>query len=356
MKDKHNILMKYINYILLILYLCGIYIIFGVLGEFHSLIIPVIILLGFWPPYGIRIGYRRKYVSSDNLDISNPLYARGYFRKNAGKSFWLSDLKGFWYCQMLSLILIIGILCYRIINFWGDFRNENVEDVFIFSSILLFIILMILDSFYKRCYKKDIKYTENKEGIWLPFRFLGSQPNYSYWKESSEVYRRYYFQYGELKEHIKKEAAGKEYKFISEYVEDGKEMSFFIYEEGEYVRVLELIHVKMFQKNDLEYFNIIFIDFWKKYIKKIEMPIKSISFTFLLCIEKETKELKEFLNSCCVYPKKDRCILPAFLIKDYYEEYYSLNIGRNVINKKCRREYNQMQKELIELLGESISK
>ena len=118
------------------------------------------------------------------------------------------------------------------------------------------------------------------------------------------------------------------------------------------VRIFALVHIKAFEKKDLEYFNTIFVDFWKKCIDKKETPIKSIGFSCMLCIDEETKELKKFLDICCVQPKKGRCILPAFVIRDYYNEYYSLNIGSNVVNKKCKEEYRKMQKELLEILGE----
>lgn len=72
--------------------------------------------------------YRSYYKWIDCLDEWNPLYVRGYFRKQAGKSCVWADLKGLFCCQKAILICWILFLLYEIVfrNYLTSFYSEYI--------------------------------------------------------------------------------------------------------------------------------------------------------------------------------------------------------------------------------------
>lgn len=72
--------------------------------------------------------YRSYYKWIDCLDEWNPLYVRGYFRKQAGKSCVWADLKGLFCCQKAILICWFLFLLYEIVfrNYLTSFYSEYI--------------------------------------------------------------------------------------------------------------------------------------------------------------------------------------------------------------------------------------
>lgn len=54
-----------------------------------------------------------KWALADKAVKENPLYMKGYFRKKAKEeSYWIANLKGLSWCQLVSGIVILLMLCY----------------------------------------------------------------------------------------------------------------------------------------------------------------------------------------------------------------------------------------------------
>lgn len=149
MKKIREILSDNMPYIIVIFSIVLIYGISVSFRHFENIWLSVIILLTILMPGSGRIRYKQYYVSADNKDISNPLFVRGYFRKNEKKSIILSELKGIYYCQVVALI-VTGI----IVIYWGiaalvDFRNHTIENCFLVLSIVVFFVFGAIITFYK---------------------------------------------------------------------------------------------------------------------------------------------------------------------------------------------------------------
>ena len=66
--------------------------------------------LALWLPGINQLADGTHYSMADELNNSNPLYARGFMRKNASGKAVLADLRGLYYCQKAT-ILPLGCAC-----------------------------------------------------------------------------------------------------------------------------------------------------------------------------------------------------------------------------------------------------
>lgn len=127
---------------------------YGVIG--FVLLLSYLILCGFWfPLQGDGIGIY-KYWKHDK----NPLFAKGYFRKGR-KIFFLSELKGLYWTQMVAVLEIAVLIVYGITSLFIG-RNGYIEIIFLFfDAIVSFVHISIVDH-YINIIEKNSKKKKNK--------------------------------------------------------------------------------------------------------------------------------------------------------------------------------------------------
>lgn len=322
----------------LYVYFSNIYEVLGVTCLYASFI---------WFPSFNNLRYRNSYIYADKECTSNPFYERGILRRNVSIAVG-AKLKGLFVCQILSIVPFLVSLVYMLYTNKHGNRFPAIE--YVLSGILgiIFVIWLVVNCYYRRCYKNDFKYYETSEGLWQPFKFISES---AYMGNYRPFHCRYHVKYEYLKENIKNETVNRGYLLFKEYMEDKKEINFFLQKTKEKIRIFVLVHIKRYTNEEEEYLNKTFAEFWKTYLKDIEIN-DSVEFLFLLCVDEKTPELQEkYLNVRCVYHKKGRYRLPVVLV---YEEHDTLDIVANNTERKFYNEYRIMRRELMEILHISL--
>lgn len=299
-------------------------------------------IMGFiWFPGFNRLRYHQYNIYIDDMNQSNPLYARGLLNSN-NKLF--ARLKGLYICQMISLIPLAFSYLYLYCRKIKGYENEWIKGILIMSMMILLCVWGVFKEYYKKIYWKDFKYTENEDGIWLPFQYITEGTHMGYYQPFN---CRYHVPYEDLKKNLKNETAQKNYLLLEEYEKEERELLFFARQEKKEIYILALIHINKYTEKETEYLNREFVNFWKRHMEGVEQET-SVSFIFLLCVEEKTKALKKaFLDACCVYHKKNRYRLPAVLV---YGEKENLEIIANNTERMHYSQYRKMRRELMDLL------
>lgn len=176
----------------------------------------------------------------------NPLYVRGYIRKNAEKSNFCSFFIGTFCCQIVTIIFwtciwISIILCQftdvdytkkvtffsvpivhfpdimlRIPTFF--YLKIIFHSIGILSWVFIFIRLM-LNCYYERQYSKDFRYIENSQGIWRPFAYVAQPHGFGYYRPFN---CQYYVPKEEIRGNLRKACSENGYRY-AEKVEEGEE-------------------------------------------------------------------------------------------------------------------------------------
>lgn len=318
----------------LFVYLCGV-------CEMLSIVCLVVSIL--WLPTYNTLRYKEHYIYADEKGSSNPLYEKGMLRKNV--SFEIgSELKGLFACQMLSIVPFGCSLVYMLRANKYDNRIPIIEYVLTGILLIIFVVWIVINSYYRIFYKNSFKYVESSEGIWQPFKFVTEAAHMGNY---SPFHCRYHVKYDCLKENLKKEAANRGYCLCKEYVGSENEINFFLKKTQEKIQIFELVHIKRYTNEEEEYLNKIFAEFWKTYLKDIQIN-DSVELIFLLCVDEKTSELQDrYLNVRCVYHKKGRYRLPAVLV---YEPYETFDIVANNTERRYYNEYRIMRRELMGML------
>lgn len=128
---------------------------YGVIG--FVLLFSYIILCSFWfPLQGDGIGIY-KYWKHDK----NPLFAKGYFRKGR-KIFFLSELKGLYWTQMVAVLEIAVLVVYGITSLFIG-RNWYIEITFLFFYAIVSFVHVSIASHYANIIKKSSKKRKNSK-------------------------------------------------------------------------------------------------------------------------------------------------------------------------------------------------
>lgn len=135
----------------------------------------ILFTLPFWLPNSGDIitdtkGWGEKYKYAQGYDNSNPLYVRGCLRKKK-KSFVFGSVKGLFVCQMIALVMIVFAWIYLVASsIYG--KIVLIEKILVYICVLLMFIWEGLKLYYQKCCDWSYRYTENAEGVWMPFHFL----------------------------------------------------------------------------------------------------------------------------------------------------------------------------------------
>lgn len=285
------------------------------------------------------------YNFAQEMSYKNPLYVRGMV-KDSKKIYGLFSKKdGLSKCRFISIIVFGLHLVYLYLRKEYKLQYLVIEIFFFICSIAVVVSWLVLKMHYRFVYRKDYEYTEDKNGIWMPFRFLTEHHG-----QGKEHTFRCTFdkKYPDLKKELLIQAQSKGYDLVDENTDDDKEITYFMKKEELDIWLFELIHLKKYKDDDLEAFNRMFAEFWKRHMEKEEKS-KDIKFFFLLCVDETSKDLKKtFLNYPCVLHKNRRNRMAAVFLCDGEKNIFSI-IANNKW-QKCYSEYCMMRRELKDLL------
>ncbi|MDC7290458.1 hypothetical protein NXH76_21960 [Blautia schinkii] len=135
----------------------------------------VSIIITFIP--GINhLGTEGGYMWIDERNTLNPLYVKGFFRRNvsevSGHSLWAGLKSDFW-CQIVCIIQILCLTLYSLcVTAFGVDFNLYAENISSFFFLGIAAFKFVTHSYYMWVYTQAFRYTENEEGIWQPFSKL----------------------------------------------------------------------------------------------------------------------------------------------------------------------------------------
>ncbi|MDO4274781.1 MAG: hypothetical protein Q4D16_14020 [Eubacteriales bacterium] len=276
---------------------------------------------------------------------TNPLYVRGFLIKKSPKSKLLCKLKGIYYCQIISAILMCCVFIYLGYYYLNGFqRIFHLEIIFTICFTILFIARLFFQSYYLWCYHEAYRYSQNKNGIWTPFSFIFKGNGGDILKSFS---CNYHIDFEKIMETVKESCKTNNYTFSESYkIDDKAELSFFTRHFSNKLDVLSLVHVDMLEIEHWDKFNEIFGVYWKCFVKE-KYEFEEARFTFLLCIDNQCKQLRRIDIGHSIDQKKGRYRLPAVL--SYYDN-DTLTINSNCSRRRGQKQYNEMREELLSIL------
>lgn len=313
-----------------------------------DLLTALLLLVGvyFWFPGSGEISVRGHiYEFEKRRDNTNPLYVKGCFREKKSISSLFSELKGLYISQIVSLFLIfltVGYFCVA-----KSYRQIfGVEKLLIGCFGLLIFWRISLKIYYRKCYEKMFRYTEKTDRTWLPFSYI-FQPFAPKWRPYRTFHCQYHDSYDDLKRSLEQRTVEKGYTFVKCFCEgDVKEFNIFTRLSEAYFDIFALIHIERLEEESWDKFNDIFEDFWKEYIAE-RYETKQIAFTFLICVDEYSRELRKKCNGIYgVDSEVGRYRLPAILAYSensclYIPMDYRLSYGEKR-RKKIRKEFLEM--------------
>ena len=286
----------------------------------------------------------RYYEGSEEYNSSNPLFAKGLFRKKAGRGHW-ARLKGLFYCQIVIFMLDVFVFVYLGYIILGNAqRNFYLEKILIICYIPICFVCFCLNMYYTRCYTTSYRYSQNKNGIWTPFSFVFRDFRGSVLNAFS---CNYHVKFDKIVETLRVSCKENGYHFSERYeTDDGTELSFFTRHTSNRLDIFSLVHVKKLETDSWDKFNEFFEEYWKTFVEK-RFQFDEARFTFLLCIDDRCKQLRKIGMRYAIDQKKGRYRLPAVL-SYYYNDTLTINSNRS--RMRGQEEYNEMRKELLSML------
>lgn len=290
----------------------------------------------------------KSYSNPENTydyDNMNPLYVKGFLRKNPPKLSILNKLEGIYFCQNISAVLMACLfiyLGYCYLN--GIQRFFLIEIIFELCFAGLFIIRSFFQIYYSQSYNNAYRYSQNKNGIWTPFSFVFKEHSGNYFKSFS---CNYHVSFDKIMETLGESCRTNGYHFCERYKTDDKtELSFFTRHSSNRLDILSIVHVDILEIEHWDKFNEVFEVYWKNFVEG-KYEFEESRFTFLLCIDNRCKQLRKINNLHSIDQKKGRYRLPAVL--SYYHN-DTLSICPICSRLRGQKQYNEMRKELLSML------
>lgn len=279
---------------------------------------------------------------ADKAVKENPLYMKGYFRKKAKEeSYWIANLKGLSWCQLVSGIVILLMICYLCYKSLTGNKYQYVELVFEGVACGILLESLILRIYYKSVFISAFRYTENEKKEWLPFRYMVTRIGGTFTKSFS---CNGDYDFTEVVKNMLEIMEKKHYKFIKEYdLSDEGKVVFFVCKKSESLLIFPIIYMKEFHEDYMEKCNEIFVDFQKIY-KISNKRQKDMNLMVLLYVEEKTLKLTRAFDGQ-IDQKKRRNRLVAIM------DNKSFNAIKSATNMPRSTQYYKMRKELLELLN-----
>lgn len=341
--------MAFLPYVLLFIYASIVAIFFGY-NEilYYGVLLTFPLLL---PGDKMVNGRYNNLKWADQRNIFNPLYMGGHFIKNTEKFPWISRLKLSFYNQIGIYLFWVIAIFYKMLgilqtgSFFERYTSSLIDKCWAAGIIALNIWGYGAILYYKCLYINAFRYTESKEGIWEPFSNI-MQTSKFFDKESFGC--EFYIAYKEIKQIIKNSCCSTGYIWVQTYSLSLLEECVIYHKcENAKLKIFCLIHIEKYSEEKMQELNTIFSKYWKQYIQN-EKP-KKASIIFLLCVDQyNTAIRRRLLDVSSLDQKKGRNRLPAILV---FSEHSKLTIppNRGIIHGK--KEYKEMRKEILDILG-----
>lgn len=317
----------------------------------HLIIVTAFSILCLLPGSGNikERGYR--YEWADLFDDRNPLFAKGYFRKNVSGKTICSKLKGNYYCECILLGLyaisaLYRLYCIHIIYPQGKVSVLAIDWILGILFITAEFTWFFFNFYYKRYYRMAFRYIEGRTGIWEPFSNIVT---HSHWHMDRDIMKHYYVSYEKMQFNLEKNCAVKNYHFCDSIFmqEEDIHTSFWVKQTEEEIKIFQIAHIDQYSEENMQLLNTAFARFWKKHINN-KYPEKEISVIYLVCIDEyNTLFRKRIMNIYSVDQGKRRYRLPAFLV---YSEKSLLYIPDNYSRFRGKEKYDENLRELYQLL------
>lgn len=281
------------------------------------------------------------YLWSNESDMTNPLYQKGYFRKSKIRFF--SKLRGRFLCECAFCSIWFMRLIYVIFRERISFTNVNM----IFAVMLTAgeIVWIIQQSYYKREYNLAFRYTEDINHIWQPFSNMAQYCRYSY--QNPHLYY-YAVSFEKIGQKLKKKCSLQQYIFDAEYSKKDVKSAIYWKRTEKTVEVLQLGQMPIYSEENMQILNEFFSSFWKK---NPEIDKNKIKLMTILCMEKGNGELRKHLLSRGHVDQKDdaqgRYRLPVIVL---HSDEPQLQILPLYSKRRGAKEYDEMKKEIRTLL------
>lgn len=293
--------------------------------------------------------YRSYYKWIDCLDEWNPLYVRGYFRKQAGKSCVWADLKGLFCCQKAILICWILFLLYEIVfrNYLTSFYSEYIFYGFEIVLGPFFLIWLGCRGYYIWRYCADFRYTQNSKGIWQPFSNMARIPGcgcyrpFDCWYHVSEE---------KIQNRIKASSDKEGYQLLYSFeTKDNKESGdIYLRLQNKELQFVFYVRMKEYSLENIKKLNNIFSEFWMENIEE-KYNTESASINILFQIDEPDRELnRRLFGVFSVAQKKGRNRLVSVLT---YSGKPVLRILDSYGIWRGKKKYCEMRKDFLKLMG-----
>ena len=317
------------------------------------------------------------------LSSYNPLYVRGYFRKDAEKSEYWSFLKGIFYCQVAIIVfwasIWIIVFTYQFCPVdWSErvvmLRIPTIVSsdivfrmpVFFYSKLMIHsmgilfwicnIIWIIIFNYYGRQYYKDFSYMEDSHGTWMPFRYIAKPHGFGYYRPFD---CNYYVPKEKIRENLREATQKMGYQYTNTVkTYGGYTDSYLRVKKGE-LQIFQVVYIQTYSEDIMERQNDIFADFWGRCIEN-KYKTDNVSLSFLLCVEQGNQELEErFWKVLSVNPQKRRNRLAAVLRFEGISDNGKIYSGKpslrvlecSGIMKRKRKKYIEMRADFLKLMG-----
>lgn len=247
----------------------------------------------------------------DKLDcFLNPLYQRGYYKKNTYGIFFKSRYQILSYLQLiLFLIVEIEGLWYLLVDFGLDLQYDMWYQLFVILNIFGWILLFFIAGFqifYFIRYEKDYTYWENKEGIWQPFHYIFHKL-YCEIRSRERLTCNYIKSYEETLEYIAEKRSAEpyfrhaqhpkkqdhQYELSARYhMENKNEICFFTKKEKDCLHIFQIAHIDQFEKEHFQKLDKSFTLFWKGMIRD-KQEMLCVKFISIVMMDDCYQELKD---------------------------------------------------------------
>lgn len=317
----------------------------------HLIIVTAFSILCLLPGSGNIKERGSRYEWANLLDDRNPLFAKGYFRRNVSGKTICSKLRGNYYCECTLLGLYAISALYRLYCIHTMYPQGKVSVLAIDWILgILFITAEFTWFFFyfyhKRYYRMAFRYTEGKTGIWEPFSNIVT---YNHWHMDHNIMKHYYVTYEKMLSVLEKNCVIRNYCFCGSEVlqEEAIHTSFWMKKLQKEIKIFQVAHIEQYSEENMQLLNEAFAVFWKKYIGERYSEME-VSVIYLICIDEyNTLFRKRIMNIYSVDQGKKRYRLPAFLV---YSERSLLYIPDNYSRFRGKEKYDENLRELYQLL------
>ena len=313
-------------------------------------------------PYSRDFGLR--YVDENmriamREDASNPLFTKGHFRKNYKRSIYrkMSNLKGFYFCQFISIIQSVVLLLNLLDGFYiryinmGGILGVNEQDrwqIYIIVAIWI-CVNMCLNLSFGIYYISIINNTRKKNFEKLCRKgiiSIGKKQEDGYELNSYPEEIHYEDWIYEVENCFSNQFRGSGWCYV-ESIDGLKENVHMLIEEDkeqERTRILVQMQVDILKEADVKQLNeLLHKKIWNA-LKKNELPLERPCLTYIICV-KQRSEIFENIFCRSIETGEEDC-LPVGIVLDEHKIYIP-KLAENLSDTM----YQEMKTTIMEIVN-----